>query len=69
MIPADIIVSRLDRASYDGYAYADSKQMIEATQGTPGVSTLVLPSGGHNHRVYRPTVPAALSWLGQQAGL
>ena len=59
-----IIVSRLDRAPDDGYTYADSKQMIEATQGVPGVSTLVLPQGGHNYRVYRPTVAAALSWLG-----
>jgi enterochelin esterase-like enzyme len=64
-----IIVSQLDRASYNGYAYANSKQMIEATQGTPGVATLVLPKGGHNYKVYRPTVPEALTWLGKNAAL
>jgi S-formylglutathione hydrolase FrmB len=64
-----IIVSQLDRASYDGYAYANSKQMIEASQGTPGIATLVLPRGGHNYKVYRSTMPQALTWLGQNGGL
>jgi Prolyl oligopeptidase family len=64
-----IVVSQLDRASYDGYAYANSKQMIEVSQGTPGVATLVLPKGGHNYRVYRPTFPQALTWLGQNSAL
>jgi enterochelin esterase-like enzyme len=64
-----IIVSQLDRASYDGYAYANSKQMIDVSQGTPGVATLVLPKGGHNYKVYRPTLPQALIWLGQNSSL
>jgi len=64
-----IIVSRLDRASYDGRFYADTKKMIEASRGVPGVATLVLPKGAHNYKVYRSTVPQALTWLGQNAGL
>lgn len=64
-----IVVSRVDRHSYDGVSYANSKAMIEATQGVPGVATLVLPQGGHNYRVYRATLPKALTWLGQNAGL
>lgn len=64
-----IIVSRVDRASYNGRFYADSKQMIALTRGMPGVSTLVLPKGGHNYRTYRVTVPQALSWLGRNAAL
>jgi hypothetical protein len=64
-----IIVSKMDRDSYDGIFYADSKKMIEATRGHPGVSTIELPQGGHNYRVYRPTLPAALTWLEKNAGL
>ncbi|MDQ1482009.1 MAG: hypothetical protein QOF35_85, partial [Actinomycetota bacterium] len=59
----------MDRDSYDGIFYADSKKMIEATRGHPGVSTIELPQGGHNYRVYRPTLPAALTWLEKNAGL
>ena len=64
-----IVVSQVDRASYNGYAYADSKQMIEATQGAPGVATLVLTQGGHNYRVYRTTLPQTFAWLGRNASL
>lgn len=64
-----IVVSTQDRSSYDGVFYADSQAMIAATTGTPGVSTIVLDSGGHNYRVYQPTVPQALAWLGRTAGL
>lgn len=64
-----IVVSRVDHASWQGAFYADSKAMIEASQGVPGVSTIVLPQGGHNYHVYRPTLPAALAWLGRVASL
>lgn len=64
-----IVVSRQDRSSYAGAHYADSRDMIEATRGAPGVATLVLPRGGHNYRVYVPTIPSSLAWLGQNAGL
>lgn len=64
-----IIVSRVDRASYNGRFYADSKEMIALTRGMSGVATLVLPKGGHNYHTYRVTVPQALSWLGRNAGL
>jgi S-formylglutathione hydrolase FrmB len=64
-----IVVSRTDRHSYDGVHYADSKQMINETRGYPNVSTVVLPSGGHNYTVYRQTLPAVLSWCARTAGL
>jgi len=64
-----IVVSRTDRHSYDGVHYADSKQMINETRGYPNVSTVVLPSGGHNYTVYRQTIPAVLSWCARTAGL
>lgn len=64
-----IIVSKADRSSYDGRFYANSKTMIAATTGMPGVSTIVLESGGHNFRVYQPTLGQALTWLGRTAGL
>jgi enterochelin esterase-like enzyme len=64
-----IVVSKQDRASYDGIKYADSRQMIGATQGMPGVSTLLLPQGGHNYHVYRAAMPQILAWLGRNAAL
>jgi enterochelin esterase-like enzyme len=64
-----IIASRFDHSSWDGLSYADSKRMVEETQGVPGVSTIVLRQGGHNFHVYRPTIPEAFAWLGENAGL
>lgn len=64
-----IVVSRTDRDSYQGVFYADSRKMIAATAGIPGVETIVLQSGGHNYRTYAPTMPEALAWLGRTAGL
>lgn len=64
-----VVGSRTDRSSWSGKFSADSKAMIIATDGIPGVSTLVLSSGGHNYRVYQPTFPRVLSWLGRKAGL
>lgn len=64
-----IVVSRSDKDSYAGAFYADSKKMIAATAGVPGVATILLRNGGHNYRVYRPTLPEALVWLGHNAGL
>jgi hypothetical protein len=49
--------------------YADAKKAIAASSGIPGVSTIVLPSGGHNFGTYAPTVGPALGWLGKNAGL
>ncbi|HJV12277.1 MAG TPA: alpha/beta hydrolase-fold protein, partial [Propionibacteriaceae bacterium] len=57
-----IVVSKTDRHSYDGVHYADSKQMINQTKSYPNVSTLVLPSGGHNYTVYGRTLPPVLAW-------
>jgi enterochelin esterase-like enzyme len=64
-----IITSKGDRESWDGVHYADAKQAIAAARGIPGVSTIVLPSGGHNFSTYAPTVAPALGWLGKNAGL
>jgi enterochelin esterase-like enzyme len=64
-----IITSKGDRESWDGVHYADSKKAIAAARGIPGVSTIVLPSGGHNFSTYVPTVGPALGWLGKNAGL
>jgi enterochelin esterase-like enzyme len=64
-----IVVSKTDVHSYDGVHYADSKQMIAQTRGYPNVATIVLPSGGHNYRVYRQTLPAVLAWCAKTAGL
>jgi S-formylglutathione hydrolase FrmB len=64
-----IVVSRTDRSSYNGVHYADSKQMIAATQGFPNVATLLLPSGGHNYNIYRRTLPTVLAWCARTAGL
>jgi S-formylglutathione hydrolase FrmB len=64
-----IVVSKQDRASYGGIFYADSKTMISQSAGTPGVSTILMPTGGHNYRVYRATMPQVLAWLSRNAGL
>ena len=64
-----IVVSKQDTESYGGKFYADSRTMIAQTAGTPGVSTIILPTGGHNYRVYAATMPQALSWLAHNAGL
>ena len=64
-----IITSKGDRESWNGVHYADAHQAIAAASGIPGVSTIVLPSGGHNFSTYAPTVGPALAWLGKNAGL
>jgi len=64
-----IITSKGDRESWNGVHYADAKKAIAAASGIPGVSTIVLPSGGHNFSTYAPTVGPALAWLGKNAGL
>ena len=64
-----IITSKGDRESWDGVHYADARKAIVAARGIPGVSTIVLPSGGHNFSTYLPTVGPALAWLGKNAGL
>jgi hypothetical protein len=64
-----IITSKGDRESWEGVHYADAKKAIAAASGIPGVSTIVLPSGGHNFSTYAPTVGPALDWLGKNAGL
>jgi pimeloyl-ACP methyl ester carboxylesterase len=64
-----IITSKGDRDSWDGVHYADAQKAIAAAGGIPGVSTIVLQSGGHNFATYAPTVVPALAWLGKNAGL
>jgi S-formylglutathione hydrolase FrmB len=64
-----IVVSKQDKSSYSGKFYADSRSMIAATAGVPGVATIVLPAGGHNYRVYQPTLVQSLAWLGRTTGL
>ena len=64
-----IITSKGDRESWNGVHYADAKRAIAAASGIPGVSTIVLPSGGHNFDTYAPTVAPALGWLGKNVGL
>jgi pimeloyl-ACP methyl ester carboxylesterase len=64
-----VVVSTADRDSYRGVAYADGERFIAQTRGTPGVATIVLPSGGHSFKTYRPTIPASLSWLQQTGSL
>jgi predicted peptidase len=64
-----IITSKGDRESWHGVHYADAHKAIAAASGIPGVSTIVLPSGGHNFDTYAPTVAPALAWLGKNSGL
>jgi pimeloyl-ACP methyl ester carboxylesterase len=64
-----IITSKGDRESWRGVHYADAQKAVLAAHGIPGVSTIVLPSGGHNFDTYAPTVSPALAWLGKNAGL
>lgn len=64
-----IIVSTEDKDSYSGVFYADSKKMNAATVGVAGVSTILLPSGGHNYHIYQPTLSQALAWLAHTASL
>jgi pimeloyl-ACP methyl ester carboxylesterase len=64
-----IITSKGDRESWNGVHYADAQKAIAAAKGIPGVSTIVLPRGGHNFSTYAPTVGPALAWLGKNAGL
>lgn len=64
-----IITSKGDRESWNGVHYADAERALAAASGIPGVSTIVLPSGGHNFDTYAPTVAPALGWLGKNAGL
>lgn len=64
-----IVVSKTDRHSYNGVHYADSRQMIKQTKGYPNVSTLLLPSGGHNYTVYSRTLSPVLAWCAKTAGL
>jgi S-formylglutathione hydrolase FrmB len=63
-----VVVGAQDRSSWvpnAKYPYADSKKMIAESSGIPGVTSLVLPAGGHSYTTYRPTLPRALSWLTQ----
>jgi pimeloyl-ACP methyl ester carboxylesterase len=64
-----IITSKGDRESWNGVHYADAQKAVAAASGIPGVSKIVLPSGGHNFSTYSPTVGPALAWLGKNAGL
>ena len=45
-------------------SYAETEKMLAATNGDPGVSSLIFPVGGHNYRNYRDAVPDVLRWLG-----
>jgi dienelactone hydrolase len=59
-----IVVSQDDTQSWaPGESYADSEKTINATKSIPGVSTLVLQSGGHSFDTYAPTLPQSLEWL------
>jgi pimeloyl-ACP methyl ester carboxylesterase len=53
-----IVTSRQDRESW-----VSSAKMLRATQDNPNVSRVVLPHGGHNFGVYRPTIGTSLRWL------
>ncbi|HET9648871.1 MAG TPA: alpha/beta hydrolase-fold protein [Microlunatus sp.] len=64
-----VVVSQQDKDSYRGVSYADSAAFIAANKGTPGVATILLPSGGHSFQTYRPTVPGSLQWLMQIGSL
>jgi S-formylglutathione hydrolase FrmB len=64
-----IITSKADSESWNGVAYADAQKAVAAAAGIPGVSTIVLPTGGHNFGTYAGTVAPALAWLGKNAGL
>ncbi|MET1008249.1 MAG: alpha/beta hydrolase-fold protein [Propionibacteriaceae bacterium] len=65
-----IVVSAKDESSYTpGKPYANSKQMIETCKGVPGVTSIVVPSGGHHYDTYINTVPETLEWLNKVAKL
>jgi S-formylglutathione hydrolase FrmB len=64
-----VVVSTKDRDSYRGVFYADAAKFIAETKGTPGVSTIVLPTGGHSYQTYRSTIPESLGWLQRTGSL
>lgn len=64
-----IISSPDDRESWKGKFYADTRKTVQASRGIPGVSTIIVPSGGHNFSTYDGTVAPALAWLGKNAAL
>jgi hypothetical protein len=56
-----IVTSKGDRESWNGVHYADVQKAVVARGWHPGVSSLVLPSGGHNFDRYAQMVGPALS--------
>ncbi len=64
-----VVTSTADRDSWHGAPYADTAKFVAQNKGTPGVSTILLTSGGHNFGTYRPTLPAAFGWLKQIGSL
>lgn len=61
-----IVASKQDEDSWaPGAKYADTSTMVTQSSGVPGVATLLMGTGGHNYDTYGPTLPQALSWLGQ----
>jgi enterochelin esterase-like enzyme len=49
----------------DTDSWSETQKMLQATRGNPAVSSLTFPTGGHNHRNYRNSLPQVLRWLDQ----
>ena len=62
-------MSKADRESWSGASLRRREAGGRGGTGIPGVSTIVLPTGGHNFSTYAPTIVPALSWLGANSGL
>ncbi|GAA3740479.1 alpha/beta hydrolase [Streptomyces tremellae] len=45
-----------------------TREFIRAVRAPARVSSIVLPSGGHNYNTWKREIPPALVWLGQRIG-
>lgn len=60
-----VVVSKQDKDSWHGASYADTSRSLPLIEQIPGISSIVLPEGGHNFHTYDQTLPATLQWLGR----
>jgi len=59
--PVSVLVASSKQGEYD---YRATEQFIAAVKGPMTVSSLILPSGGHNFETWNRETPLALRWLG-----
>jgi len=59
--PVSVLVASSLKGEYD---YRATKQFVAAVKAPMRVSSLILPSGGHNFQTWNRETPQALRWLG-----